>query len=399
MSALETARTIHMKRVMLGLRRFTTEEVAKAAQVKERPVRDFISAKAKNGLFAEVERAGGPDRRGRPRKCWRLTEEGVDALAGELRKIEESLEPQTDQTLHRAFYDEDEGERRRAAISDAIAMLENERAYLDELEAQFEYDPKAEAELRSRRTEARRQVKQLRSAATMLPCFGMTLADDLKQRLVSLQARSEDPYAIERDLEHTRRLLDQTIDEIQRLSSGQLLDEGLRYFRDGERSQYVSTFGHNLAQSVRDNPLLVAMMGVGFAWLAIGKRPPGTSVGRKSESAVEIFERQPLLAAAAGVTIGAVLSSLFPTTEREKEALGPHREELRRRMEVFRKEAMHTAKEAGRAAAEAGLHEVDRAMGAAEDRGKVENRPSATEQYAGAGDGDVRGGPGLQRPL
>jgi hypothetical protein len=334
--------------------------------------------------------------------------------------------------------------------------------------------------------------------------------------------RSDDPDVIERDLRETRARVDRTIDQIQdRLSPGQLLDEGLRYFRDGP-TDYLATFGSNLSHSVRDNPLPVAMIGLGFAWLALGQgtsthaanngsyrrswTESGTSMsessaeraraaadrlkrnadetqeafehrrqqamakilevkedasesledlrkrvaaamdeasarweemkdsvrrrshdirdsashgmaqardavsgswssaGRMSDSAVEIFERQPLLAAAAGVTVGALLGSLFPTTERENEALGPHREELKRRTEALGKEAMHTAKEAGRAAADAGLHEVDRAMGEAEDRARGEDRASgedrpsfATEHQrhiGGAGGGGAGGGGG-----
>jgi hypothetical protein len=350
--------------------------------------------------------------------------------------------------------------------------------------------------------------------------------------------RSDDPDVIERDLRETRARVDRTIDQIQdRLSPGQLLDEGLRYFRNGP-NDYLATFGSNLSHSVRDNPLPVAMIGLGFAWLALGQRngthtahdgsyrrswttESGTSMsessaararaaaerlkrnadeteeafehrrqqamakilevkesasesaddlkkrvaaamdeasarweemkdsvrrrshdmrdsashglaqardavsgswssaGRVSDSAVEIFERQPLLAAAAGVTVGALLGSLFPNTERENEALGPHREELKRRTEALGKEAMHTAKEAGRAAAEAGLHEVDRAMGEAEHRGKEDGGKdqdrlsTATEHQrhiagaagatsgGGASGGVVHGGPGGsgQRPL
>ena len=343
--------------------------------------------------------------------------------------------------------------------------------------------------------------------------------------------RSDDPDVIERDLRETRARVDRTIDQIQdRLSPGQLLDEGLRYFRNGP-SDYLATFGSNFSHSVRDNPLPVAMIGLGFAWLALGKRSEPQSThygsyqrswagasgadtsessaeraraaaerlkrtadeteeafehrrhqamakilevkeqageaaddlkkrvgaameeasarweemkdsirrrshdmrdsaaqgmtqardavsdswsasvertsgmaGRTSEMAVEAFERQPLLAAAAGVTIGALLGSLFPSTQREAEAFGPQREELKRQAGAFGKEAMHTAKEAGRAAAEAGLHEVDRATDEAEDSGKAEQRPSTATEHqrhiAGASGGGAGGPAGSgQRPL
>jgi hypothetical protein len=304
--------------------------------------------------------------------------------------------------------------------------------------------------------------------------------------------RSDAPDVIERDLRETRARVDRTIDEIQeRLSPGQLLDEGLRYLRNGP-SDHLATFGSNLGTSVRDNPLPVAMIGLGVAWLALGQRqgpsqrPSGSgdggagmsesmaeraraaasrlqrgadetteafehrrqqamarildvrdqagesadalkqrvatameeasarwermktsvrerghdirdgathgmdrardavsggwaSAGRGSDKALEIFEQQPLLAAAAGVTLGALLGSLLPTTEREAEAMGPHRDELARQAKAVGAEALDATKRAGSAAANAALHEVDRATGkveqAVDDRSPDRNRP------------------------
>jgi hypothetical protein len=314
--------------------------------------------------------------------------------------------------------------------------------------------------------------------------------------------RSEDPEVIERELRETRARVDRTLDQIQdRLSPGQLLDEGLRYFRNGP-SDYLATFGTNLGHSVRDNPLPVAMIGLGMAWLALGQRHDTHSTaygsyprswtgegdsgmsessaeraraaaarlqrnadetteafehrrqqamarilglkeqagesaadlrkrvasamddasarweemkesirrrshdlrdsashgmtqardavsggwataGRTSDKALEIFEQQPLLAAAAGITVGAVLGSLFPSTQREREAVKPHADALRRDAEAFGEEAMRTTREAGRAAADAALHAVDQAAGKAEqavqERSFDPNRPAGSE--------------------
>lgn len=315
--------------------------------------------------------------------------------------------------------------------------------------------------------------------------------------------RSDNPEVIERELRETRARVDRTIDQIQdRLSPGQLLDEGLRYFRNGP-SEYITTFGTNLGHSVRDNPLPVAMIGVGIAWLAFGQRQDPYSsgdgsyrrswssesgqgmsesdadraraaaarvqrradetteafehrrqqamakilgleerasetvndlrdrvaaamddasarwekmkasfrerghdwrdsaskgmsnardavsgswetAGRTSDKALEIFEQQPLLAAAAGITVGAVLGSLFPSTQREREAMKPHADALRREAKSFGEEAMETTKEAGRAAADAALHAVDEAAGkvekAVEERSSHTNRPAGSER-------------------
>lgn len=288
---------------------------------------------------------------------------------------------------------------------------------------------------------------------------------------------SDDPDVIERDMERTRARMDRTLEEIQdRLSPGQLLDEGLRYLRNGPQ-EHLSTFGSNLGHAVRDNPLPVALIGIGVAWLAMGQqngharsthasshdytpssamgedyaskarnaaagiskrideseeaferrrqlamarvldlkeragestaelksrveqamseaaarweamkssmRRQGRAVrdgtadymaragdaasegwsraGRGGEQAMEIFERQPLLAAAAGVTAGALLGALLPTTEREAEVVEPYRETLRARGTAAAREALDTASAAGRAAAWAALGEVEQA--------------------------------------
>jgi hypothetical protein len=317
--------------------------------------------------------------------------------------------------------------------------------------------------------------------------------------------RSDDPDAIERDLRRTRAEVDRTIDEIQeRLSPGQLIDEGLRYLRNGP-SDYLATFGSNLGASVRDNPLPVAMIGLGVAWLAFGQRADAggstyrgqydrswtaggygeqsesmadraraagarlqrradeteaafehrrqqamakvlevrdqvgestdqlkqrvaaamdeasarweelkanvrdrshdirdsaadgmarardavgagwSSAGRTSDKALEIFEQQPLLAAAAGVTLGALLGSLLPPTQREAEVLGPHRDELKRQARAVGEEALETTKRAGRAAADAALHEVDRTM---DDVDQTAERQSATAERDRHGPGN-----------
>ena len=298
--------------------------------------------------------------------------------------------------------------------------------------------------------------------------------------------RSDDPDAIERELEAKRAKVDRTIDQIQeRLSPGQLLDEGLNYFRDGS-NDYLTTIGSNLGKSVRDNPLPVAMIGLGVAWLALGQGPaaqPGyrpanegstsladrarsaadriqraadetddafekrrqqamstvlgvrnqvgdtaadfkervsqameeasdrwdelkDDLGRRgsdlhdraadgidqardtaahaSDKALEIFEQQPLLAAAAGITLGALLGSLLPATRQESEALAPYGDAVRRQAKVVGSEAAHAAKEAGRAAADAALGSADRALDEVEQ--SLENGSSPEPGSSGHND-------------
>jgi Protein of unknown function (DUF3618) len=76
---------------------------------------------------------------------------------------------------------------------------------------------------------------------------------------------TSDPATIERDLGNVRTRLSNHLDELsRRLSPGQLLDEGLAYVRDGQGAAFM----RNLGSGVRDNPLPVALTGIGLTWLA-----------------------------------------------------------------------------------------------------------------------------------
>jgi ElaB/YqjD/DUF883 family membrane-anchored ribosome-binding protein len=75
---------------------------------------------------------------------------------------------------------------------------------------------------------------------------------------------TSDPDTIERELAETRARLDVRLEELERrLSPGQLVDSGLDYLRHGQGA----AFARNLGAEVRDNPLPVAVTGIGLAWL------------------------------------------------------------------------------------------------------------------------------------
>jgi ElaB/YqjD/DUF883 family membrane-anchored ribosome-binding protein len=72
------------------------------------------------------------------------------------------------------------------------------------------------------------------------------------------------PEHIESEIAHTRAEVSSTIDAIQRkLTPGQLMDQAVDYFR----TSAPADFGANLSRSIRDNPIPVALVGVGIAWL------------------------------------------------------------------------------------------------------------------------------------
>ena len=80
------------------------------------------------------------------------------------------------------------------------------------------------------------------------------------------------PEEILAEIEHTRHEMDSTLTAIeQRLTPGQLLDQGLDYLRSSGANQYVENFG----VQVKNNPLPVTLVGIGLAWLmASSKNPP-----------------------------------------------------------------------------------------------------------------------------
>jgi len=84
---------------------------------------------------------------------------------------------------------------------------------------------------------------------------------------------------IERQVEASRANIDHTIEAIRdRMSIGQIVDEALHYFGDSATSRMTSRLG----AQVRDNPLPLALVGIGLAWLMSGRGQPHLSSFRQS---------------------------------------------------------------------------------------------------------------------
>lgn len=84
---------------------------------------------------------------------------------------------------------------------------------------------------------------------------------------------------LERDAERVRESIADTAEHLRdKMSPGQLMDEVVTYFKDGDASQLVD----NLKHQVRDNPLALAFIGGGLAWLMMGT---GTGSSRPSGNA------------------------------------------------------------------------------------------------------------------
>lgn len=72
---------------------------------------------------------------------------------------------------------------------------------------------------------------------------------------------------LEAEAERHRSNIDSTIDALKdRMSPGQMMDEALGFFKEGQ----VAEAGKNFGQQVRDNPLALGLIGAGIAWLAFG---------------------------------------------------------------------------------------------------------------------------------
>ena len=75
---------------------------------------------------------------------------------------------------------------------------------------------------------------------------------------------------IERDLASTRARLDERLDAIQdRLSPGQMVDEAMGYLRRTGATDQAGEFGRNMARTARDNPIPLALVGIGLSWLMV----------------------------------------------------------------------------------------------------------------------------------
>jgi len=194
---------------------------------------------------------------------------------------------------------------------------------------------------------------------------------------------SRRPAEIQAEIDRTRSEMDSTLRRIeQRLTPGQLMDQGLDYLKNSG----VHEFASNLGGSVKQNPLPVALVGIGLAWLmATGKRSGDSSfstssasssldsardqLGGKLQSAREragqaaqstrdmanqiggkvtemgqsaraqvqraqgsfnhMLEEQPLALGAIGLAIGAVLAAAAPRTRKEDELMGEASDRLK----------------------------------------------------------------------
>jgi ElaB/YqjD/DUF883 family membrane-anchored ribosome-binding protein len=221
------------------------------------------------------------------------------------------------------------------------------------------------------------------------------------------------PQEIQAEIERTRAEMDGTLSAIeQRLTPGQLVDQGLDYLRHSGAEEFAS----NLGGSVKQNPLPVALVGIGLAWLmALGRNPAqhggamssrhlgeraGDTMHRASQAAgsarqkigetaqsararagqigetararagqlgdtasremararsgiEHMVKEQPLALGAIGLAIGAVLAAAAPRSRQEDELMGEARDRLAERAAETGREQLEKAERVAGAAADA----------------------------------------------
>ena len=144
---------------------------------------------------------------------------------------------------------------------------------------------------------------------------------------------SSDPATIERELAETRARLDTHLDAISnRLSPGRLIDEGLDYLRHGPGAEFV----RNLDGQLRENPMPVALTGIGLAWLmastSMGKSKSGGTNGHMRDTFDDVGARARLAGA-----------SLTRLTDESEDAFNARVAAARGRVLGLQQEAAETA--------------------------------------------------------
>ena len=89
-----------------------------------------------------------------------------------------------------------------------------------------------------------------------------------------------DPNQIERDIDRDRSSLASTLNALQDKVTVENLAQGAFNFLRANSAGYTKSFDH----AVRANPLAVALVGTGVAWLVFGNRKSGGATPTKLES-------------------------------------------------------------------------------------------------------------------
>jgi len=93
---------------------------------------------------------------------------------------------------------------------------------------------------------------------------------------------------IEREVEASRASVEETVEALKdKMSIGQIVDEASRFLGPNGGSEVLTSLG----AQVRANPLPLALVGIGLAWLMSGRGPGtgGTAGGQRNDYARNRF--------------------------------------------------------------------------------------------------------------
>jgi ElaB/YqjD/DUF883 family membrane-anchored ribosome-binding protein len=126
------------------------------------------------------------------------------------------------------------------------------------------------------------------------------------------------PVHIMAEINRTRAEMDETLNAIeQRLTPGQLVDQGLDYLKNSGAREYAA----NLAGSVKTHPLPATLAGIGIAWLmAVGNKP--AQPGSDANDSAGVGERMQSVKDSAGGTVQSAKEKLGGGMQSTKESLG-----------------------------------------------------------------------------
>jgi hypothetical protein len=101
---------------------------------------------------------------------------------------------------------------------------------------------------------------------------------------MSEQYDNRTPEQIQRDIDHTRAEMSETIETIRhKMSPGELFDQALEYFKTSGPSQFTS----NLGDTAKNNPIPVTLIGLGIGWLMVsGSRDSHTAPTRNMSGGI-----------------------------------------------------------------------------------------------------------------
>jgi hypothetical protein len=254
---------------------------------------------------------------------------------------------------------------------------------------------------------------------------------------------------VEREVETSRENLDRTVEALKsKMTPGQLFDEAT-HAMGGAGQQVFSKF----LDQAKENPMPLAVMGLGLAWLMStsnkgGSRPstyeerafapaPGRGIGDKvhavgdkasdlisgareklsgatasagefghtaadramhygqqaKRSFAEVLEKEPLLLGAAGLLVGAAIGAALPPTEAEDRTIGPMRDKMFDKGKDLAQSGMQQAGDVAQAAYSSVKSELQQSAddgGAAADRAEGAVRAGAQAVREQLGDGARR---------